>query len=800
MTNAPQVHRDDGFAMPSVVAAMFLITLLAATVTGLVVRDLADNSRNIGTLEARGAAEAGIDEFFSRMLTEPNYLNLTGDDGPDGHPAFANNDPSRLAQINRDGTVGECVFDGTPCYQIRVGTEEYDGNIEGQMVSYLPGTRAVSIEATAWAKCVRDDTDRCFGESRMRGTFRSRSFLEYLILADSEAVDPIPLGRPHLGDECAKPFGERPERPAGDPDAHPDGDCVSAAYQSDYSIRDELNGPIHTNDNVITVCGAPVLRYVEVNSEPSSPGDDDWWFRRPPATPACDSLGAPTADVIPGGRLNLPISPEGAGTPDYFTVPEQIAVSSGEHVVGDAVIELVDDMVIVNGDAPKPLPDGGIIYATGNVELVGGTLDGQLSIVAGGSVRITGDVTYADDNLVPGGSDDVLGINAAGSIVIEYPDGAPGESRDRRIDAAMMSVRSSVYVDRWNSADWRSPEIDLPAPPTLTINGAIAGRYRGVYGAYDDGLSDGADPLAGTLVSGFAKNFTHDRRLASTLQPPYFVAPERSAWARIDLVELPARVDYGDLALPTPTTWDDYDFELPPMPTSTTVPPTTTTTEPPGPVATAVHVADLRGSLTGSTLTVEVQITDDLGNPVDGATVTAVAEMPGGASMAYHCTTDASGRCGHTEGGIPTVVKQVTIVIEDVAGTVLPYDPSMNTSATPPSDGTTLVVARPVMFVAEMTATYVGSTGFGHRWNGTVRVIDRDGNPVEGVTVESEVFVPLFGSALQVPECVTGSDGRCTVEVLAFAQGQDRWRITNVTGGSVPYDASSNDPGEIVLP
>lgn len=557
--NHPSRRRtDDGFAMPSVIAGMFIILVLLTGVTAMVTRDLRDSSRTTGLLEARGSAEAGLDELYSRLLADPNYL-----DSADllNHPAYANVDPDRLAQIDENGLVVPCAFDGAPCYQVTVSAPQtFATQVNGADADYLPGSLAVSIQSHAWAKCVNDSVDRCFGESRYEGTLRRRTFLEYVILADSEAVDPIAFP----DNRTVADGGEIDGNPCDEPDGTRDADCVVAAYQSDGTVTDRVVGPIHTNDSVLTVCGAPEFGAVEVNYT-VSPSSTGWRYA---AAPICTTQGTPSQDLdgagpglgealdpIPGGVLSLPISTSDDsalncatgevtgspnGTPDYFEDVKCLATNDGLALAGDATVEFTGSTLIVDG-AIQDLPDAGVIYTDGDVEVRGGTLDGQLSIVAAGRIRITGDILYADDDTDPSDgtqSNDVLGLNAGGNIVIEYPGGLPGESRDMTIHAAMLSVGNSVSVDKWATSDWENDDsIALPGPPTLTIKGAISGRYRGVFGAYDDGL--GATGTEGRLISGFAKDFEYDQRLASTLQPPYFVAPERAAWSKVGVRELP---------------------------------------------------------------------------------------------------------------------------------------------------------------------------------------------------------------------------------------------------------------------
>jgi hypothetical protein len=90
-----------------------------------------------------------------------------------------------------------------------------------------------------------------------------------------------------------------------------------------------------------------------------------------------------------------------------------------------------------------------------------------------------------------------------------------------RIEAAILSVQHSFTVDNW----------DCGLLGTLTVNGAIAQKYRGVVQQFN-GTS---------LLSGYNKNYWYDDRLRYR-SPPYFLDPVDSAWDVVRVHEqVPAR-------------------------------------------------------------------------------------------------------------------------------------------------------------------------------------------------------------------------------------------------------------------
>lgn len=206
---------------------------------------------------------------------------------------------------------------------------------------------------------------------------------------------------------------------------------------------------------------------------------------------------------------------------------------------------------------------------------VDGTLDGQVSIGVSGAILIVGNQTYA-------GSDDRLGMVATGPIevynslqctlagstclslssldstVLNALNGVrsaawtgnlttllqtvPGYGQNRRVDASLISLQSRVGVQLPVlapnlSASLINQLVSLNiTPPTLTINGSIAQKYRGLTSA--DLLSITAS-VSGSLANinlasvdtdiGYRLKLAYDGKLR-TDPPPYLPAPATSRW------------------------------------------------------------------------------------------------------------------------------------------------------------------------------------------------------------------------------------------------------------------------------
>lgn len=158
---------------------------------------------------------------------------------------------------------------------------------------------------------------------------------------------------------------------------------------------------------------------------------------------------------------------------------------------------------------------------TGDV-FVQGTLDGQLTIAAERYIYVTGDVRYEDAN------DDMLGLIGTDAVWVWNPVTAGGASvlggSNRRVDAAILSVAHTFQVQNYDTGGNRG---------TLTVNGAIAQKFRGI-------VRSGSN--------GYAKNYLYDERLRYTA-PPKFLSPVTTTYGVTVWVEVgPAFTADGTVA------------------------------------------------------------------------------------------------------------------------------------------------------------------------------------------------------------------------------------------------------------
>jgi hypothetical protein len=145
---------------------------------------------------------------------------------------------------------------------------------------------------------------------------------------------------------------------------------------------------------------------------------------------------------------------------------------------------------------------------------VQGMLRGSVTVATARYIYITADIAYADSTR------DMLGLVGDGAVLVWNPvNGAASVlpsaiKTNRRIDAAILSVQHTFQVQNPSNGGPRG---------ILTVNGAIAQKFRGI-------VRSGTD--------GYAKDYNYDSRFA-TRTPPKFLMPVSTTYD----VTLMAEVD-----------------------------------------------------------------------------------------------------------------------------------------------------------------------------------------------------------------------------------------------------------------
>jgi hypothetical protein len=132
------------------------------------------------------------------------------------------------------------------------------------------------------------------------------------------------------------------------------------------------------------------------------------------------------------------------------------------------------------------------IHVTGKVKTAG-TVDGRVTVGATDDIEISGDLRHENR------ADDVLGMVSQNNIVLNV---SSSSVADKTIDAALMSLNGSFYVQNYNSGVARG---------TLNIYGSIIQKNRGPVSTFS----------GNNISTGYAKNYIYDEKLINT-PPPNF--------------------------------------------------------------------------------------------------------------------------------------------------------------------------------------------------------------------------------------------------------------------------------------
>jgi hypothetical protein len=329
--------------------------------------------------------------------------------------------------------------------------------------------------------------------------------------------------------------------------------CIDIAYQAD----DNLDAPIYSGDDYLTVCGTPKFRQVFLAGKGSQ--DDNEWFKvsdsctRPVDTSLLRNIPHPLNFSV----MELPSQNKLAdeATAAELTSPQSACPGSGPVCIDLGA--LAAPGAVITGDGNPGTLDA-VVY---------GTVDGNKSVVVlNGSVAIIDDITYAPP-ASGGNSKNSFSLTASERIEIWQSCDSGGTPEDAADFATWWDPTSRCIPSKPGTSGnpfsrvvhgiLTSPDGFIGVPDwlknvevgrnqgELVFFGSMASKYQGVFGSF---TSDGA------LVSGFKKNFTHDTRFTQFVNgapsgrpdtfadgfalPPFVVESEVPVWLRLDLSEV----------------------------------------------------------------------------------------------------------------------------------------------------------------------------------------------------------------------------------------------------------------------
>ena len=522
---------ERGAALLMVLGTLMVISLVLLATLAYAVQTATPTRRDQDAKTALAAAQAGIDEYVSRLTANDNYWQL-GD-----------TDTTNLA-FGAGATIPGTGSSGAKfTYHLlsTAATTASDGVIRLQSTgTSSPGSH--------------DAVSRT-----MIATLQVRGFLSYVYLSDVEVVDPSILGNPAA---CANYY-------------YAGRDVTAGCNNIQWAGGDTVHGPLHSND-ALQINGA--VNFTDARTESSWPALNGsasaktWWGTQAPplanhapvyaaavslpvgnatllqyvspdvdgsaATPAgpgCYYQGA-TEFVFNGTSMNVrsPMTSR-ADTParclNYVNRANWQTITPIPPVI---YVDAATSGACVTGNtAAFTYPEAGNSYAAGASTAVSwgdspnyncmrgsayvrGQASSLLTVAAADDVVITGDITL--DSLT---GSTVIGLVAGNCVWVHHPVDNWGNNLlgtpPTTIQAAILALRHSFLVENWSQGNPLG---------TLNVTGAIAQKFRGAVGTGN----------AYGVSTGYSKNYVYDSRL-TYVQPPYFLKPTSTPWKVTSVVD-----------------------------------------------------------------------------------------------------------------------------------------------------------------------------------------------------------------------------------------------------------------------
>jgi len=288
------------------------------------------------------------------------------------------------------------------------------------------------------------------------------------------------------------------------------------AYYQMGSKYDVITGTVHANSNAGLGYDLSIYSNIKTNGYPLFNGiidkDGDGLVDESVTyVNGINIVGNPTFKPVLPAKVDLATFP---AINDYTFLENK----AGYDWVfqGDTTVTLNENSLTIN-NVNKGLSSGnGVLYVHDGDVSVSGTLDGRLTIVSaggssGGNIKIVGNITYANEDIVPSetASDDMLGLIANKDIVI------PNTSSVDSINATMLAENGSIWYESWDNSG-------MGSKGTLTVNGSLIQKT-------DFDVIQVKGKHFGKIDSGFLKRYNYDKRLYY-LEPPYFFKPDKSLY------------------------------------------------------------------------------------------------------------------------------------------------------------------------------------------------------------------------------------------------------------------------------
>jgi len=508
---------EDGFTMATAMLALLVVSLAMAAMVSAVRGDIQLTNNDLDHKRAYEAAEAGLADYSYHLNKDNAYWSK------------CTNVPMPNAVNNVGSTTKRRPVPG--------------GTGATYSLELIPATgKSVCSTADPVGSMIEQSSGVSNGTFRVRSTgysgntkvaivasFKRASFLDYVYFTQYETLDPVaygytdPTSIASANSQCAKTY--RAGRP-NSPIANTGGTYCSEIV---FSSGEQINGPLHTNDE-LNICGNPtfgrsVADLIEVSAPPTG------WR----SSGNCGS-GSPT---FKGTYLTSSpvLTPPNTNKSLRNVQGAQVYTGQTEIVLGSGSTMQVKTNG-ASGFSTVPIPSSGVIYVANSTSqacssayspftatypttspcgnaIVSGPYSSRITIAAENDVIISGNLTRSGSGMLGLIANNFIRVkhnlsnNATSASSCGSGNSNSGSVADE-IDAAMLSLQHSFIVDHYNCGNPLG---------TLTVSGAISQKFRGPVGTVS----------GGSTQSGYSKNYNYDDRLRY-LAPPNFLDPVESAW------------------------------------------------------------------------------------------------------------------------------------------------------------------------------------------------------------------------------------------------------------------------------
>lgn len=536
---------EEGFTMIMTVIGLSLMAALVLVAVTAVNGDSHLTVRDLQQKQAYEAAKAGIDDYAYHLHANNSYWTSCASME---EPGAVNLQGSTTNRLTVPGTTGaEYAIELLPSTTQSTYTQcQTDHATESMLQSKDPLKGTFRIRSNGYD-----------GDSHVAliATFKPASFLDYVYFTQLETSDPVTYGSTKLieaaENQCSKTM--RDGRYLVEIASHKYCDVIS------FKTGDFINGPMHTND-AFAICGSPTLGGsaadpVEVSGPP--PG----WFSTgdiPHSGSSCDGSSKNFQGTLTANSAVLtppPTNEELNGVAGAKYKGQVRICLSGKSMTVMTYSEANSCTSPSGVQYSGSIPANGVVYVESGVNCskeyspfntsyevttlnaecgnayVEGTYTGQLTIATYNDIIVTGKLCLEScEAKLPFKGEGVLGLVANNFVRVYHPEpyriekernwwgeviretkvyeckNGTGSIMNETIDAAILAISHSFIVDNYSCGS----ELG-----TLTVNGAIAQKYRGVVGT--------------TGGNGYLKSYNYDGRL-KYIEPPSFIAPEKTAW------------------------------------------------------------------------------------------------------------------------------------------------------------------------------------------------------------------------------------------------------------------------------